>query len=443
MKIFMLSANTAVNPYPVYPLGVGMVAAALREAGHEVHTFDFLMNDCSLELLGEAVARFEPELVGVSIRNVDNTNAANERRYIEIVEKMVAQIRGASTAPVVLGGSGFSVIPEPVLEFTGADYGIVGEGERQMCLLAESIAAGAAPPPGVLRAPQQLRHRQIPSAFYEQQILAYYLKTSRMVSVQTKRGCPKHCVYCSYPSLEGDELRARDPKEVVGDIKNLISNGANYLFFVDSLFNDSDGCYRAVVEEMLRCDVRVPWTAFFSPGGDLDEDIIAAMKKTGLHAAEVGADAATDTTLKGLAKGFSWDDVVRANELFRTNSVTTAHYYMFGGPGETRETVLEGIENVRSLRHTANFIFMGIRILPNTALQRLAVNEGVIDENNPLLDSIYYISPHVDRTWLEDALTRGFADRVDCVFPPDSLNDKLTILHKMGYTGSGYEMISG
>ena len=97
---------------------------------------------------------------------------------------------------------------------------------------------------------------------------------------------------------------------------------------MDSVLNDSEGNYREIVNEMHRRKIQVPWTAFFTPGGELDDEIVALMKATGLDAAEIGADASSDATLKGIGKDFSWNDVVERNELFLRHEVTTAHYYL-------------------------------------------------------------------------------------------------------------------
>ncbi len=441
MNILLISANVATTPYPIYPIGVSMVAAALTKEGHDVELFDFLKNDCSLERVRQAVRDADPGLVGISIRNVDNVNAANEQRYIESVRQIVEHIKKETRVPVMLGGSGFSVMPQEVLAAVGADYGIVGEGEHLLCAFVQDLEQGTLPGERILRSPQQLHHDTIPSAHYDPDMLSFYLDSSRVISIQTKRGCNKHCIYCSYPSLEGCELRVRNVSAVVDDIEHLKAQGADYLFFVDSVFNDSEGQYREVIAEMRRRQINIPWTAFFTPGGELDDDIVAHMKATGLHAAEVGADASTDTTLRGLGKDFLWKDVIACNDLFNRHGVTTAHYYMFGGPGETRATVEEGIENIRSLPHTANFMFMGIRILPDTALYRLALREGLVDEQANIIEPVYYFSPAIDRDWLEQRLTDGFADRINCVFPPDALDEKLNLLHKMGISGAGYEML--
>jgi lipid biosynthesis B12-binding/radical SAM protein len=441
-KIFLISANIATSPYPVFPIGMSMIAAALRNAGHDVALFDFLQEGCSLEKLQAAIQTGSPGLIGISIRNIDNVNSAHEQRYIDGVAAMVQAAKSVCGAPVILGGAGFSLMPEEILERTGGDFGIVGEGEVLLCSFIEKAVRGEFPAERILRAPLQLQQDGIPSAHYDAKILSYYLKNGNMVSIQTKRGCNKHCVYCSYPVLEGRELRMRNPADVVDDMERLVKeHEAKYIFFVDSVFNDSEGQYRALIQEMHRRKIKIPWTAFFTPDSAMDDETVALMKETGLHSAEVGADASTDTTLKAMGKDFTFAQVSDFNDLMARHGVTTAHYYMFGGPGETPETVEEGINNIRGLRQTANFMFSGIRILPDTPLHRLAQREGLIKEGQAMLEPIYYFSPHIDRAWLDQTLTERFADRFNCVFPPDALDAKLHLLHKLGYSGSMYDFL--
>lgn len=443
MKILMISANVATSPYPVFPLGMGMVTASLRNNGHEVTQFDFLQNGMSLDKLGEVVRAVSPGVIGLSIRNVDNVNLINEERYLETVQSIVQTVHKISAAPVILGGSGFSVLPEPVLNQTGADYGIAGEGEKAILEFVSAIERGEKPVAPIIYAGKDLENHEIPSTYYDSEILRFYQEKGCVTSIQTKRGCNKGCVYCSYPVLEGSKIRACNPEKIVDDLLNLQQNmHAEHIFFVDSVFNDSEGVYHSLIDEMIRRKVHIPWMAFFTPDRALDDEIVDKMKSTGLEAAEIGADATSDTTLKGLGKGFRFDDVIASNELFLKHGVATAFYYMFGGPKETEETVFEGIKNISGLRQTANFIFMGIRILPGTPLAGIAVREGIISPDDDLLESIYYISPELDAKWLEKTLLEAVAGKFNFIFPPDSMDEKLHLLHKMGYSSSkAYDML--
>jgi lipid biosynthesis B12-binding/radical SAM protein len=441
MKVFLISSNIASTPYSVYPLGLSMIAASLKNAGHSVQQFDFLASNRSIEALSNAISEFRPEIIGISIRNIDNVNLLNEQRYIDAVKNIIAEIRQMSQAKIILGGSGFSIMPEEILEKVGADYGITGEGEALIVDFVNQVDKGIYPQEKIIRSTPKLCSNQIPSACYDSEIMQFYLKRGNVASVQSKRGCLHKCVYCSYPILEGSSIRTRDTQAVVDDIQNLIDHfGAKYIFFTDSVFNDDTGNYLNLLREMKKRKINVPWTAFFKPGG-LDDSALSLMQETGLKAAEIGADACSDTTLKKIGKSFLFKDILECNALFAKYNIATAHYFMFGCPGETQETVLEGIKNIKNLPKTASFIFMGIRILPGTPLAQLAVREGLIKSGQDLLEPVYYIAPGIDRKWLEESLTEAFKGIRNCVFPPDALDSSLEFLHKLGYSGSLWEML--
>jgi len=441
MRVLLISANTATSPYPLYPLGCSMVAAALANAGHEVRQFCFLKEQTSFESLAREVRVFSPELIGISIRNIDNVNYLSEQRYIDTVTAMVSEIRHHSTATILLGGPGFSLIPERILEETGADFGIIGEGESLAVDFAANAAKGSYPDTRLLGPEKRLSGTAIPTALYDRDILDFYLRNGSMASIQTKRGCEHGCVYCTYPTLEGKVIRKRDAGAVVDDMEHLRENmGVQYVFFTDSVFNDDSGTYLDIIAEMERRSFSMPWTAFLKPTG-LNEQAVARMVRTGLISAEIGSDAATDITLKRMGKGFTFGEIRNCNDLLVSQGVAAAHFFMFGGPGETDETVKEGIANILSLQGSISFIFLGVRILPNTPLARLALEEGLLKPGQDLLEPAYYFSPNLDPDWAEKTLTEAFRNVTHCVFPPDSMDDKLKLLHKLGYFGPLWDLL--
>lgn len=441
MKILLISSNTAVSPYPIYPLGLSIIAGALTATGHDVRQFDFLQRESSMDALGQEIEGFKPELIGISIRNIDNVNLINEQYYIDTVKDIVKKIRGVSSAKVILGGAGFSLIPDLILKETGADYGVIGEGERLMADFANDAAKGIYPE-GLLLGPMtRLSGIEIWPARYDEHLMEYYLHSGNIVSIQTKRGCTHQCVYCTYPLLEGYNIRKREPNLVVDDIELLRDKyNTKYIFFVDSVFNDDQGAYLDVINEMLRRNVNIPWTGFFKPNG-LNDEVVKQMKETGLAAVEIGADAACDITLKKMGKGFTFKDIIECNDLFAKHGIAASNFFMFGGPGETKETVIEGIGNIKLLNKAINFIFMGIRILPKTPLAHIAVREGIISADQEMLKPVYYLSPSIDKKWLEDILTEAFANTRHCIFPPDAMDNSLRILHKLGYSGTLWDRL--
>ena len=433
-RILLVSANIMKEPYPVYPLGLAVIAAALANAGHEVEQFDFLASGEAEELLSARVAAFAPDYVCVSIRNLDNCDSLSITGYPENARRIVALVREGSSAPVIVGGPAFSIMPEELLAFTGADYGIVGEGERLVCELIHDLSEGGTSP-RILHSQGLLHGSEMVSPLYSESMISFYLESSGMINLQTKRGCPHGCIYCSYPSLEGAHYRCRDPKTVVDDLERIKSeHGVESFFFTDSVFNDSDGHYLEVVEEIIRRDLSLRWCCYMRPEG-VGRAEIALMKRAGLYAVELGTDAASDTTLRSLGKGFTFADVLEANRACVAERLPCAHFVMFGGPGETMATVAEGLKNLEQLEHTVVFAFSGIRIFPGTPLHALAVRDGLLADDASLQEPAYYLSQEVDAAVMNAMITDSFKNRRDRIFPPSEGQKRLSIMQRFGYRG--------
>lgn len=433
-RILLVSTNITTDPYPVYPLGMAIIAAALTAAGHEVRQFDFLASGEAEALLAAEVAAFAPDYVCVSIRNLDNCDSLSVTGYPEISRRLVEVIREGSRAPVIVGGPAFSIMPEELLAYTGADYGIIGEGEQMVCELIHDLELGKTPP-RLLRGKGLLPGDKMVAPLYAESMIGFYMEKSGMINLQTKRGCPHGCIYCSYPALEGERYRCREPREVVDDLERIKrEHGVESFFFTDSVFNDSAGQYLAVVEEIIRRGLSLRWCCYMRPEG-VERSEIALMKRAGLYAVELGTDAACDTTLAALGKGFTFADALAANRACVAERLPCAHFVMFGGPGETMATVAEGLANLEQLEHTVVFAFSGIRILPGTLLLARAIRDGILTEGASLRDPVYYLSPEVNVEEMNAKIMAAFRNRRDRVFPPSAGQERLSIMHRFGYRG--------
>lgn len=435
-RIFLLSANVTVEPYPVYPLGMAMVAAALAARGHEVRQFDFLAADRSEEALVAAVREFAPEVVGLSLRNIDNVDSfsAENGWYLAIARTLVARVRETTAAPVVVGGPGYSIMPEGILDYLGADYGIVGEGEKSFPELVEKLVRGEAAP-RLNAGATPMSGGEIGGSLLQPEFLHFYVERTGMVNLQTKRGCPHACTYCSYPQLEGSQFRQRDPAAVVEEILRIKKeHGIDSFFFTDSVFNDRQGHYLLVAEELLRQQAAIRWCGFFRPQGMRRREL-ALLKRAGLYAMELGTDAGSDATLAALGKGFTFAEAAAVNRAAVEEEIPCAHFIMFGGPGETADTVNEGLANIVGLENCVVFAFSGIRILPGTPLHAQAVREGILAADHSLLHPAYYFSPQVDREWMNTAIKTSFQGQRGRIFPPSEGQERLAVMHRFGYRG--------
>lgn len=431
----MISANTSTDPYPVYPIGMATVSSALNAGGHDVRQFDILASDLSDERIREAITVFDPHYVGVSLRNIDAVDSCNteDTWYLSADLRLMKIIRETTKAPVVIGGPAFSIMPEEILDYLGGDYGVVGEGEYVICGLIDALRENRPVPRITVSGPND----RVPGIFasdplWESDLVRFYAEQSGMVNMLTKRGCPHHCAYCTYPALEGHAMRYRSPEDVADSIGRLKSvYGIDTLYFSDSVFNDEKGHYLEVAEALVRRELNIKWTAFFRPS-PIDESGWSLLKRSGLYAIELGSDASSDATLCGLDKGFAFDDIYDFNESAVKARVPCAHYVMFGGPGETRASISEGLHNLSLLRNCVVIAFSGIRILPSTTLHGRAIEDGIIAKDVSLLRPIYYFSPDIDAESMNNDIIDAFRGHMDRIFPP---SEGALLMKKMNSLG--------
>ncbi len=451
MRVLLVSANREHQPQPVFPIGISYVARAL-ESDHDVRLADVLVD--GLDGLAIAIADFAPELVGLSLRNVDDTRPGGHTQVAGYREVATA-IRQATDAPLVLGGSAYTLFPERYLAELGADYGIAGEGEH-MRLLVDALAEGRDPDsacdgagiPGLHRPgrpafPITHWHGPVGHAQAAERLLNEYRTTGGMLNVQTKRGCSMRCCYCTYPAIEGRRLRNHPSDGLVDEVERLVSAGARYLFFVDSVFNLDLEHTARMAEEMIRRDILVSWAGYFAPNR-LTPDYAKLLRRAGLTHAEFGTESLSDPVLKAYGKPFSVDDVLAAHDALGQAGVHRAHFLIIAGPGETQATVEETIAVSRTLPESVFFPFVTMRIYPGTPLQRRAVAEGVIAPDDPLFEPVFYRSKDVPVEWLAERMRQEGEARINWVLDEslDRMAGLVARMHARGHLGPLWEMLA-
>ena len=400
MKVLLISANTLKEPYPVYPLGLDYVSGAIA-AEHQVQIVD--MNSLGdRDSLAAVIEAFSPDVIGMSLRNIDNTDTTDPRGFIGQYREIVDVIRNHTDVPLVLGGSGFTIFPDETIKALDADYGIIGEGERLGLLLnAIQNRADTGPIPGVIT---RKRKKNLPAPWEGKIIrspipnpsnLKYYLQNGGMLNLQTKRGCHFKCVYCTYPHIEGRKLRLMDPEEIAAAACALQANGAKYFFITDSVFNSDCAHSLAVAEAFKKSGLSIPWGAFFAPLKQ-PEDYFQIMADAGLTHVEFGTDSLSNPVLASYRKPFRDQQVFRTHQAAIDAGLHVAHYFLLGGPGENPQTLKETLAGVGNLEKSALFFFCGMRIYPDTELYDTAIEEGQIAEGRSILDPVFYRSPFID-----------------------------------------------
>ena len=343
-RILLVSANRHRSPYPVYPIGLSYLQSYLssRIPGYEIRIFD--LNLHSLEELSQELVSFAPRYIGLSIRNVDGCDSFDQTSFIPGYQEITDHVRASFHGPLIIGGAGFSIYPEPLFDILKPDYGIAGEGEISFYELIMALDSGGDPSQvegvimrkdGVLCRRERTRFLSTLSLDFDEECTNYYWEHSGMLNMQTKRGCPCKCMFCSYPVIDGRKVRVLDPDQVVDNLSRLYrEKGIDYVFFTDSIFNISPEYNRILCEKLIRSGLNIRWNAYFAPGHILEEDM-ALFRRAGLTHIEFGTDSMSDTQLKNYRKFFNCDDIYRSSELCLKHGVHYAHFLILGGYGET------------------------------------------------------------------------------------------------------------
>jgi radical SAM superfamily enzyme YgiQ (UPF0313 family) len=407
-KILLISANVHNIPYPIYPVGISYLKSYLDTHlpdNHEIITFD--LNTENGESLNNVLTDNDLLLIGISLRNFDDsTNVYKENIFISGYKKVIDQVREKSKAPVVIGGSGFSVFPEILFDELNPDFGIKGEGEESLKYLIVSIENNIPvseieglvyrDAEGRIRMNEHKKYIAAPELRFEDKWVDYYWREGGMLNVQTKRGCPYNCIYCSYPLIDGKRVRTLDAKTVVHNIEKLyFSKGISYFFFTDSLFNIHKEYNEELAHRLIESKANINWGAYFSPSDMTFEDL-KLYRKSGLTHVEFGSDSLSDSQLENYGKKFRFKDIKQQSEYCGRLGLFYAHYLILAGYGETEKSLNETFEHSKKLGFTIFFPYIGMRIYPNTKICKIAIDEGIIKSPIELVNPIYYVSKDID-----------------------------------------------
>jgi radical SAM superfamily enzyme YgiQ (UPF0313 family) len=413
MRVLLISSNTEQFTMPVLPMGLAGVAAAAEQAGHEIRLVSLLPHDDVHHLIKEAVQDFKPELIGISVRNIDDQCRENPRFLLEPVKEVVDSCRAFSSAPVVVGGAGYTIFPQRALEYLGADMGIRGEGEQAFLRLIDRLQHNGdltevpgliLPNRGAPRPAEPIRNLdEFPLPRPEQLSLPPAWKGQQIwVPLQTRRGCPMQCSYCSTPAIEGKILRRRSVDLVVEAISRFVEVGFTNFYFVDNTFNLPASYAKELCDRLIESHLDIKWRCILYPW-KIDEELVEKMARAGCVEVALGFESASPKILQSLGKKFLPEEVQRIAELLQKYGIQRMGFLMFGAPGESRETVLESLGFADALNLEAMKITSGIRIYPNTALARTALKERVITPDTNLLFPTFYLAPGLE-PWLPETL---------------------------------------
>ena len=411
MRVLLISANTErMNILPL-PLGAALVAAATRRAGHDVLLLNLMFEGDTQSAIQNCLEGFRPEVIGISVRNIDDQNMADPKFLLPGVREVVAMCRSLCAATVVVGGAGYSIFPESALRYLGADLGIQGDGETTFPLLLERLAKGTPvcglpglylpgqPPPNRTFA-GNLDELPLP----EPELWIPFVSGNReiWVPVQSRRGCDLDCSFCSTSIIEGRALRSHSPEAIALWLEKLVSSGFANFHFVDNTFNLPPQYAKELCQKIVERGLAINFWCIVYPKW-IDQELVELMARAGCREISLGFESGSDRMLTSLNKRFNTEEVRTAARMFADAGIFRRGFLLLGGPGETRESVEASLAFADSLHLDALKITVGLRIYPQTPLAVTAVAEGLMEAGDDLLWPRFYLSPQL-RDWLPERI---------------------------------------
>lgn len=397
MKILLVNSNQFKQPWPVLPFGLCCVASSLEKAGHKIKVLDLNFVKNTEEKIDKTVRDFLPELIGVSVRNIDNSVGFNPFFLLESVKNNIISALKKYNIPIVLGGGAVGINPEEILDYFELNYAIKGDGEQAFLELAKRFENK-----NILKDCPGLVERKNGKIIQNNPIFCIdnlddlpfakvyywidfkpYSKFNTAIPIQTKRGCALNCSYCTYNNIEGKKFRLRAPKKVADEIENIVKNsGINKIHFTDSVFNIPIEHCKQVLKEIIKKNLKLEFETLGLNPKTVDKELVDLMKKAGFVSVDCGAETASDIILKCLNKNYNVEDLKKAAILLKNEKIPVQWYFILGCEVETEDTIKETFDFIDKYIYgwdLAN-IGIGIRIYKGSPLAgKLA------DKNNNLL----------------------------------------------------------
>ncbi len=348
--------NRSIFRFP--PLGLGYIAANLRDNGYKVEVIDATFT-------GEAAAvekarTLKSRIIGVySMFTMREASLRFARALRNDCELLVA------------GGPLPTVEPETYLN--NFDIAAVGEGEQTMLEIARQDRLGEVNGlvyreesgkllrPGekggnVVRTPRRRVLKNLDAIplpardlFDNANYINYYNRRGDppTTSAITSRGCPFACDFCSHP-IFGESFRERSPENMADEVEQVLGLGYERVFFQDDCFTLTKGRVARFCDEVERRNLKFGWECL-SRVDNMDIATATKMRAAGCDQVFFGLESGNKRVLKVMNKSATPEMGRRAVEAAKAGGLKTGAFFIFGYPGDDTDSMLETLHFADSL----------------------------------------------------------------------------------------------
>ncbi len=410
-KILLLNASNYQGNL-VYPYAFVQISEIASRYGIDVTRADLFGTEITnwKELLKERLSKNDFKAIFITMRNIDthgvheyppeiiNQKGSQEVYYpIVLTKKLVEAIKEISKLPIVIGGFGYSILPEKILQFLNADFGVSGEPEglfENFQILTKPQEIENVPNlyhnnNGVVKSgPRKLygpaKTREYTDTIVDE-IKEFKLKHQEKenvsfvnsIAVEISRGCPYNCSFCCEPIVNGRLMRYRNLDVIIDDLRFLQKQGFYEIFFVCSELNPLGNDFTIKLSEKVyelnmefKEEEKIKWLATYLMNFSLEE--FNKLKKSGFVGGWYDIISLDDENLKrnnapyttkeilqiisnldgGLKGGFILEDEVLTlqERIYHNKHKTHTGSFFLGNPTVTIQTIRETLLNANKFR---------------------------------------------------------------------------------------------
>jgi tryptophan 2-C-methyltransferase len=383
--VLTLINSNRMSP-PIAPLGLDYVATAARAAGVPTSVIDLgLTNDD--QALDRHFRTHDSVLVGISFRNIDDCFWPSCTSFVQSLRALVRKVRVVSEAPIVLGGVGLSLFASHLAALSGADFAIRGDGEQATIDLYRHLRRGddwrallglcwKSEQGWVENHPAWPRVLSMPRSRDSIDNLEYFRRGGQG-GIETKRGCPRRCIYCADPQAKGRRVRYREPYAVAEEAGRLLAQGIDVLHFCDGEFNIPKAHALAVCDALIDAGLSEKIRFYiYAAVRPFDAELASRLRHAGCAGINFTGDSAHPEVLKEYAAAHREPHLREAIRLCKAEGMVCMVDLLLGGPGETPETAAYTLRTLEHLEPDCVGAGLGMRLYPGTAAVEILKTRG-------------------------------------------------------------------
>jgi len=340
------------------PINHLFVATALKEAGHDVQFIDAQVDY-------PAYRKLESEnFLGLDFLLIlSSSNSYKEDlKSAQQIKKKNPKIK------TLFFGSHPTFQPEACLKESAIDFVVIREPEMTIKNLINKVVAGHSlkdlagcgfkeqeeikvnPFDGYF----DMNELPIPDWTMLPRNIDYFnpvVKRMPFATMQTSRGCPAKCIYCTSPFFYGNDIRVKSAENVLKEIRYLVELGFKEIFFRDETFTAYKQRNLEICKTLIHEKIDVTWIAN-GRVDMIDRESAEMMKKAGCHMLKFGVETGDDQMLLNLKKGATVEQARQAFQLCHDVGLDTHAHIIFGGPGESMDSINNTLKFLKEIDPT-------------------------------------------------------------------------------------------